>query len=711
MRRVLAAWLLAGLAPSSGLVGQTTGVRLMGSVIAEGSGKPISEASIRISGEGDSMSDVTVLSGVDGRWSAILPSDGTYDVHVHSLGYAPRTETIEVSGRRLMAPIPLTPKPLSLDAVVVTAGRHRQKLADVPVATEVVSREQIEQSGGADLSTALLTRSGIELQGGHPAGTGVMIQGLGSERVLVLLDGQPFIGRIAGAIDLSRIPSSMVERVEVVKGPQSTLYGSEAMGGVVNIVTRSPAADQWQARGGLTAGGQGRRDVQIGLQGSLRSVTSVLELGRRGVDLAPGISNPTGADVGRWDGMLKVGWATPLDGVSLNASVVVLDESQRWKSGQLFQFADNVQRSARVGAKAERGVHEFSTNFFATTFDHLSRTGRSAEPLSGTGESETQRLGEFEALYTLTRASVSVTAGAELRRESIHSDRVVDARRQLDGAELFGEARWDLGLLTIAPGLRMSDVGDWGRHTTPRVAVLLRPVPRLGLRLAVGEGFRAPAFKELAMAFLNVGPGFAYAVRGNPDLKPETSRNVTASAEWAGDRFYVRAQGFRNTFDGFIETRLVGDSSGVSVYTYENVEHGYTAGGEVEAGLTWRGWRGEASYSRLTAKDQATGEALLGRPKESGSLSVAYARPSGLRATVRTTFTGPTAMERTEHGVSWRDSFLRSDVRVSQSLPRGMSLSGGINNVFDEVSPEWPGFTGRHVYLGLSLSVGRRDQR
>src|SRR5690606_6114811 len=108
-----------------------------------------------------------------------------------------------------------------------------QQLKDVPVATEVVAREEIERTGAADLSAVLVERTGISVEGGHPVGTGIMLQGLGSERVLVLVDGQPYIGRLSGSLDLSRVPVSLIERVEVVKGPQSTLYGSDAMGGVV----------------------------------------------------------------------------------------------------------------------------------------------------------------------------------------------------------------------------------------------------------------------------------------------------------------------------------------------------------------------------------------------------------------------------------------------------------------------------------------------
>jgi len=106
-----------------------------------------------------------------------------------------------------------------------------------------------------------------------------MLQGLGSERVLVLLDGQPMVGRISGQIDLSRIPASMVERVEVVKGPQSSLYGSEAMGGVVNVITRRASPERWDAGVDLTAGTQGRADVSSMLRGTLGAFEYLVDAG------------------------------------------------------------------------------------------------------------------------------------------------------------------------------------------------------------------------------------------------------------------------------------------------------------------------------------------------------------------------------------------------------------------------------------------------
>jgi outer membrane receptor for ferrienterochelin and colicins len=125
-----------------------------------------------------------------------------------------------------------------LQEVVVTGSRNEQKLSDAPVATEVITREQIERSGAQDLGELLEEHPGIRIVRQPQTGATIQMQGLDSKYVLVLIDNQRTVGRIASTNDLSRIAAEDIERIEIVKGPSSALYGSDAIGGVVHIITK-----------------------------------------------------------------------------------------------------------------------------------------------------------------------------------------------------------------------------------------------------------------------------------------------------------------------------------------------------------------------------------------------------------------------------------------------------------------------------------------
>lgn len=210
------------------------------------------------------------------------------------------------------------------------------------------------------------------------------------------------------------------------------------------------------------------------------------------------------------------------------------------------------------------------------------------------------------------------------------------------------------------------------------------------------------------MEFLNVGPGYAYTVRGNPDLRPEGSTNLSLGVEWSGGSHYLRGQGFHNRFDDFIETAIVGDSAGMEVYSYGNIADGFTRGLEVEGGLTRAGTRVEAGYAYLQAEDERTGEPLLGRPAHSARLSVEHPLPLGVRAALTGTYTGEAAVQRTADATLWRDGFLRFDLRLARDLPGGLSLSLGARNLLDARPELWPGYAGRHLYLGIGWHAAGR---
>lgn len=211
------------------------------------------------------------------------------------------------------------------------------------------------------------------------------------------------------------------------------------------------------------------------------------------------------------------------------------------------------------------------------------------------------------------------------------------------------------------------------------------------------------------MFFVNSNGG--YAINGNPDLRPESSRNASLGAEWARDRGYLRGQLFWNGFRDFIETRAISAPGEATVYQYANVDDGSTRGVELEGGVAVAGLRLEASYSGLATRDDRTGHALLGRPVHSGRASVGATLPQWVRVSLSGIVTGRTPMQRDAVSgavTQWRDAYTRIDARVARRLPGvldAMELVVGADNLFDARPAQWAGFTGRHVYTALSWSI------
>ncbi|MCY7360194.1 MAG: TonB-dependent receptor plug domain-containing protein, partial [Rudanella sp.] len=142
----------------------------------------------------------------------------------------------------LLQPVPHLPKPLAdtlreraLDEVVVTATRSERPMGALPLPVTVVGAKQIQQMGSLRLGDVLREQTGVAIVTDH--GQGVQIQGFGPDYTLIMVDGEPLVGRTAGTLDLTRLAVGNIKQIEIVKGPSSSLYGSEALAGVVNIIT------------------------------------------------------------------------------------------------------------------------------------------------------------------------------------------------------------------------------------------------------------------------------------------------------------------------------------------------------------------------------------------------------------------------------------------------------------------------------------------
>jgi outer membrane receptor for ferrienterochelin and colicins len=602
-----------------------------------------------------------------------------------------------------------TARPTSLGAMVVTAARRPELESAAATPTTVITRDDIRLSAASDVAGVLAVRAGLQPAEGTPAGAGVLLQGLGGQRVLILLDGQPLVGRIGGGFDLSRIPVTSVERIEVVQGPQSLFYGSDALGGVVNIITRDPRALSRPSRGvaaeaEVVGGSHERLEMSTRLSKSRGNLSGTAAVGRRMQALTPGLPGDAGTRANRWDIASRGIW---MHGEALTVDVggLLVSEGQRYRTGQLYTFSDNEQYAANATAKWNYPTQTLSAGVAFSGFDHLSRRGTSGQPASDSGALDQQRLIKADVGLSRPLGPVLVDAGAEGRGEWITAERVSGGTRSVSGAAGFGQATWTASAVSLIPGARLTWSDIWGTTVSPRFAMLVRPRESLTMRAAVAGGFRAPDFKEQYLDFVNAPAG--YAVRGNPDLRPEHSVNVNAGFDWRTSVVVLKANAYHNRFRDFIES--VGpDGSGT--FTYSNVARGRTAGIDVDASRKVGGVNASASYAYLNTRNDADAGPLLGRAPHTARVSVAMPIRYRMNIALAGVHTSRAPSARDQSGtITYRDALTQINVRAGRALGRDSSkgeLFAAVDNVFDATAgADWPGFTGRRLSAGLSWNI------
>ncbi|WP_254626349.1 TonB-dependent siderophore receptor [Myxococcus sp. CA039A] len=520
-----------------------------------------------------------------------------------------------------------TPAEASQDEVpvartVVTASRTQERLGETPVATEVITRADIVASGARDASELLAAHPGLEVVQTF-AGASLQVQGLGPEYVLVLVDGERVAGRVAGSVDLSRLSLEDVEQVEIVKGPSSVLYGSDAVGGVVNFITRrarKPLGGELRVAYGalerldLDATGEARGESWgLRLSGGLQR--------RASYDLEPADVGTTGSSLEGFDvsasGDLKGEGPLSLEGsagfsrrtqrgVDLGVAGAVFDRASRDTS-----INSRLAPSWKLNSGATLRV-EGSYSHFQRRYLRDQRRASALDTVEDTREQQGRLGTQLDARVGERHAFV---VGAEFLGEWLVADRLETGEGDRGRASLYAQDSWTLATgpkLVVVPGARVDVDTQFGTAVTPRLAAKVDPLSWLTVRGSYGWGYRAPGFQELLLDFEN--PSVGYSVRGNPDLKPERSRSFSVSTEVRpSDASLIWVSAYQHALRDMIGTTLQ-QGGEQQLFTYVNVARARVRGGEL--GLRQRfPWRlsGEMAYTLTDGHDEELDRALEGQ--------------------------------------------------------------------------------------------------
>ncbi len=646
----------------------------------------------------------------DATGAAVLVVPGWPDTLVVSaIGFTPMQVALDAEPESTVD-LALVTAPVVLPELVTTAGRRVQRVGEGTASVAVIDRREVDATAAGSVDQVVAEVPGLQLSSRQPAGATVQIRGLGDARVLVLVDGEPVPGALLENRDLSRLSTTDVDRIEITKGPTSLQYGSDALGGVINLVTRRPegplavelsalAGDAGRRSGGIALAKGG--PVAFRLSGGVREETRVAGLAAQGSALER-----------VWD----VRSSTQLQlrpHLRVRGDASYVRTRQRWPVSTTFNgFVDTWEAGGFLEAVLDRPWGDLRARVVRQQFEYQYRQAQANEPVAGSAEVQTEAYWRGLVGGTRSLGAHRLDAGIEGAFRAVDApDRVagtLGSDRQLD---LYAQDSWSLGRLLLNGGARWSHNSRWGSTVTPSAGAALEVSPKVRLKATAARGFRGPSIKELGWTFANVAAG--YVIEGNPALRPEQSWNLSTGATWAPMRGLVgEVELYRNQLTDLIDFAPNGfTSGGAIIYTPKNVAQARTEGVELSLRGSHGGWAADAGYAFLHAIDLATGTTLDRRARHTARLRVTRQVPllSGGAIDLTTRYTGraPSVAAAADGSTTTgtQEPFLAFDLQGSLALWNGTSLALGVDNLTNQQPAGWPGVNERRVYLGLRTKL------
>lgn len=503
----------------------------------------------------------------------------------------------------------------ALDPVVVTASRQPQSLTQVLADVSVIGPEEIAAAGVDSLAELLQRQPGVEIvqNGGPAAVSGVFLRGANRGQTLVLVDGVRLASSSTGAASLEAIPLDQIERIEILRGPASSLYGADAIGGVIQVFTK-------KGGGPLTltaSGGYGTYrtwDAKAGISGSSGPLTYAVQFAAKESAGFNAIANP----------------ANPLyspdpDGYtnqSVTASAGLTFAPEQVLSAQYFRSRLNSRFDG--GPDYDDRTITIAETWQVTSSNRLASFWTSQlTAASGIDDSRSQTgFGSFDFKTTqnqytwqnqLALPVGNATAGVERREERLAEDAgfPVTARNT---NSVFGIYQLRAGDQALQANLRYDRSDQYGGETTGSLAYSLQVLPELRFTAGYATGFKAPSFNDLYYPFFS-----------NPDLVPETSRNVEGGVYWtgslAGAAFELRAIAYRNRVSELIVFQCDANWNCAPQNVDTAILDGVTIGLDLRRG---DGATLTASLDLQDPHDEATGKILPRRARQHGTLALSY---------------------------------------------------------------------------------------
>jgi outer membrane receptor for ferrienterochelin and colicins len=607
--------------------------------VVDADGAPISQATLYLS------EVIWTISDDDGSFLLENVPNGDYELTVSRVGFESEKIDVVIPFTEIEPfTITLKEKVYNNNPVIVTADRSSKLLEDVSVPVEVINQAEIRSSGSLRLSDILDEQIGLNVVSDH--GTGIQVQGFDPEYTLILIDNQPLIGRTAGTLDLTRLAVGNIEQIEIVKGPSSALWGSNALAGVINIITEK-GNDPFNLDISTRYGSFETMD--LGVNGTfkidnLRGRFFGNYNGSDGYDLNTSTVAPT---IPEYDNLTLSGGVNYRisRNVDLGISTRYYSEDQYYNDEINNRFTvdpvtgENYQTDFSITPEIKINLGNrflLVTNAFLSSFE-----SNSTSIFSETGEvyfsdDFEQTLNRFEtqgsAYWNKDHTTV---VGAGMNREDLTAEIYADVPF-FDSYFGFGQHEWWLNeKLSLTGGFRYDIHSEYESQFSPKFSSLYKASDKLQIRASLGGGYKAPDFRQLFLNFTN--PVAGYSVFGSStvveginrldqdgqlveiffdptnigEIKAERSFAFNTGFDWsASGELKFTFNAFRNNVQNLIETqRIALKTNGQSVFSYFNFKRVFTQGLETEikySPTAIKGFNLSIGYQMLDAQREIT---------------------------------------------------------------------------------------------------------
>ncbi|EKO3501536.1 TonB-dependent receptor [Vibrio fluvialis] len=559
------------------------------------------------------------------------------------------------------------------ETVVVTANRFETQVSDTLAPVEVITRQEIDAIQAQSLSDVLRRLPGVQVanQGGPAQGTELYLRGRATKNTLVLVNGVRIGSATTGAANLSAIPLNGVERIEVLRGPRAAVYGSDAVSGVINIITTKGKNGRSSVKAGV--GSFGAYDLSGSLSLSSESGQwvnlSATHQAADGYNVQPSSTNSLDGDRDGYKSQYLIVDAGTEVSPALTLKANGYYQKHNVEYDNSYVGVDNTDSDlyslAVIGEYQQDQWNSHVT--LSTNQDDAKSYGQGTDASS---ISTNRYLVSWDNQYVVNPA-LSFVGGMEWYRDKVDNDATAYTKTDRDNSALYVGSYLHKGDFSAESNFRWDDNSAYGNFWTYQFGLGYQVSQAVKLVGLYGTSFKAPTFNNLYWP-LECSSWGCY--QGNPDLEPEETESGEIAIESHFELFDLRVAAHRSDVDKMI----VSDSSYTSLANIDKaVIKGYEVAGSFDTGPL----NHQVSYDYLDTENKTTGKQLVRRAKHSAKWNVTYALEFW-QFDVSYLYQGKRFDDTTNSTVL--DPYSLVDVSASYHFGNGVTLSGKVGNVFDK---------------------------